>query len=58
MRISLKELRETITEILDEESWVPGRYYPSAEKISSRDEERLNEPLGENDDTNQKLENR
>lgn len=53
MRISIKELRTIIREtIIDEETWMPGKYYPGAEPFSKRDEERLNEPIGESSEEN------
>lgn len=51
MRISLGQLRRLIRETLDEEAWMPGRYYPSTNEPMSRDEQdRLNQPLGEDDE--------
>jgi len=50
MKISLGELRCVIRHMIVEQAWVPGRYYPGAEPVSTDDASRLNQPLGEEDE--------
>ena len=50
MKIRLGTLRRLVRESLDEEAWMPGRYYPGAEPVKGPDRDRLNQPLGEEDD--------
>lgn len=50
MKIRLGELKKIIKEILEEETWMPGKYYPGAEPLSGEDRDRLNQPLGEEDE--------
>jgi hypothetical protein len=52
MKLRLGELKRLVREALglDEETWPPGRYYPGAEHLDGSDRDRLNQPLGEDDD--------
>lgn len=50
MKVRLGELKRAIRRALDEEAWPPGRYYPAAEPLDGPDRDRLNQPLGEEDD--------
>lgn len=51
MRIRLGELRRIVRRaVLGEEAWVPGHYYPGAEPLDGPDRDRLNQPLGEEDE--------
>lgn len=49
-KVTLGELRKAIRNILKEEAWMPGRYYPGSEPMSPEDLDRLNQPLGEVED--------
>lgn len=45
------DLRSMIREaLLREETWLPGRYYPAAEPLDGPDRDRLDQPLGEEDE--------
>lgn len=46
MKIRLGDLRRLIRE----EAWVPGHYYPGAEPLDGEDRDRINQPLGEEDE--------
>jgi hypothetical protein len=51
VRIKLGKLRQMIREVLlNEETWLPGRYYPAAEPLPDEDLDGLCQPLGEEDD--------
>lgn len=52
MKVRLGELRRIVRGALrlDEEAWMPGRYYPAAEPLDGPDRDRLDQPLGEDDD--------
>lgn len=50
MKVRLGDLRQAIRRALNEEAWVPGRYYPAAEPLSGEDRDRLDQPLGEEDE--------
>ena len=57
MKITVKQLRKIIQEALEEQGWVPGRWYPgSGEPVDGDDLDRLGhggfrseEPLEEDD---------
>ena len=56
MKIRLGILRRVIREaLLREQAWVPGRYYPGSEPLSGGDRDRLNQPLGEDDEELEEL---
>lgn len=50
MKIRVRDLKRLIRENLDEEAWMPGRYYPAAEPLNGPDADRLDQPLGEEDE--------
>lgn len=42
MKITVEQLRRIIREALEEQGWVPGRWYPgSGEPVDAKDKERL-----------------
>jgi len=42
MKITVRQLRRIIREALEEQGWVPGRWYPgSGEPVSDEDVERM-----------------
>lgn len=50
MKLRLGELKRLVREALDEEAWMPGRFYPGAEPMNGPDRDRLDQPLGEKED--------
>lgn len=58
MKISVRQLRRIIREALEEQGWVPGRWYPgSGEPVDAEDLDRMGhggfrgeDPLEEDDD--------
>lgn len=51
VKVRLGELRRLLRSVIREEAWVPGRFYPSTdEPVKGTDADRLNQPLGEDDD--------
>lgn len=50
MKIRIGDIRQIIREVMSQETWPPGRYYPAAEPVDPEDAERLGQPLGEEDD--------
>lgn len=50
MKVRAGVLRRIISKALNEEAWVPGRYYPAVEPLSGPDRDRLGQALGEDDE--------
>lgn len=50
MKIKLSELRRIVRGVIREQAWMPGRFYPGLEPLNGPDRDRLDQPLGEEDD--------